>query len=170
MRKWSTQDIPCLCYKLYKTGVLSRRESNGLPCKVRDVRQTRQCSVFNLSLFCPHLCWSVCRFPFTLHFIIPGFRKKKKEKKSTFIQPQPLLLIYHNLISPSHPPSIAKMKNAKLRRDFIICQHKIDPQIPWTVSSSSFPVLCLFVSSPKSSCLWPKKSISPRHLEGCLNS
>lgn len=82
-----------------------------------DVRQARPC----LSLVCPHMCWSVCRSSFTLYFIIYGFLKKKKEKK-TFIQPQPLLLIYHYLLFTRLPSLTAKMKNVKLRRDFVISQ------------------------------------------------
>lgn len=46
----------------------------------------------------------------------------KKKRKKTFIQPQPLLLIYHYLLFTLLPSLTAKMKNVKLRRDFVISQ------------------------------------------------
>lgn len=45
-----------------------------------------------------------------------------KKRKKTFIQPQPLLLIYHYLLFTLLPSLTTKMKNAKLRRDFVISQ------------------------------------------------
>lgn len=118
---------------------------NDLDCEMWGGRQARL-SVLSLSS-CADLFVDLL-----LLFISSSRASLKKIKKTN--QPQALLLIYHNLLFTLLPSLTAKMKNAKLRRDFVICQAADTFRYSDCVLSH-FPYFFVPLFSPEKSFLVP---------------